>query len=110
MAIRLQNTTNTAELLRDILLHTQEGNRVMWLEEPTRGDPKMQAVRVRLSRLRADRKRKGKKMKHFTLHHSVHRHTEGGKRFDCVVVWRTKSDRHRLIEKLDDLVGHGDEL
>jgi nucleoside-triphosphatase THEP1 len=111
MTIRLScDVDDTKELMVAILRTCAAGHRVMFLDEASRGGPKMQAVRVRLSRLRKAHRDSGKKQKHFSLHHSIHPHTEGGKRHDCVVVWMTRSERHRMTETLEDLVGHSNEI
>jgi hypothetical protein len=111
MTIRLTcNVDNTPTLLRDILLHTMQGNRVMFLCESGRGNATIQRARVMLSRKRKELERQARKRGHFNLHSTIHPHTEGGKRFDAVVVWRTQSERHRLIESIEDMIGSGAEL
>lgn len=111
MTTRLDcDVTDTRVLLQAILRGTRDGARVMFLDSAGCGAAKMQAVRVRLSRTRNELKRKGKKLQHFNMHLTIHPHTEEGKRYDCVVVWRTKNRRHEMLESLEDLVGHGDEL
>jgi hypothetical protein len=116
MTIRVHNGpgVKSNELLVNILknLHSEEParQRVMFLESPGCGDKKMQALRVMLSRSRNSVKNQGRKRRYFSLHHSVHKHTEDGKRFDMVVVWKSVSNRHKMIESLEDLVGNGDVL
>ena len=111
MAIRLTcDVNNTKELLAAILTELNADNRVMFLCEPGCGGPTIQRARVALSRIRNSIKNRGRKRKHFQMHHSIHRHTEGGKRFDAVVVWKTKTLRNAMSETLEDLVGHGDSL
>lgn len=44
------------------------------------------------------------------LHHTTHPHTEDGKRYDMVVVWKSQQQMHQMLETLEDLVGHGEQL
>ena len=111
MTIRLTcDVMDTKALLGDIMRHTYAGEQVMFLCEPSLGVRRMQAARVMLSRVRNSLKNKGRKRKYFGLHHSIFPWTEGGKRFDCVVVWAHKNERHQMTEMLEDMLGTGESL
>lgn len=113
MTIRLTDIDidNTELLLGTILMHIEQDSHVMFLTPPSRATAVMQRLRVKLSRVRRKLELEGRPRKHFTMHHTIHRHTElDGTRHDCVVVWRTKSQRHRIVESLEDMVGHGSVL
>lgn len=109
MTVRLTQTdvNDTEQLLGAILTEFKRGNRVQFLCDPSMGKPIMQRVRVKLSRVRTALKQQGKPMQHYTLHHTIHNETHAGKRYDAVVVWHTKSIRHSMTERLEDMVGHG---
>jgi hypothetical protein len=111
MTIRLDcNIDDTAALLKSIMQNILVDKRVMFLCEPGMGVRRIQAARVMLSRTRAKLKRKGKKIRYFGMHHHIMPWTENAKRYDCVVVWGSKSQRHQIMETLEDMIGNGDSL
>ena len=111
MTIRLDvNVDSTQELLGAILQQLNKGERAMFLVPPGMSEPILQRVRVKLSRIRNGIRQRGGKIRHFILRSSVHPHTEGGKRFDCVVVWRDQLESQRALEILEDMVGHGQSI
>lgn len=112
MTIKLTDVdiSNTELLLGNILIHTNADQRVQFTCEPGTGDKVIQRCRVKLSRVRESLKARGKSPRHFKLHHVVYPYTEAGKRFDCVVVWRSRNNGHRIAESIEALVGHGDTI
>lgn len=103
------NINDTTILLGEILTETLT-NRIMFLTAPGEARNVIQRCRVMLSRVRKRLKQDGRRRKHFTLNHTIHPHTEHGKRYDCLVVWRSTHIVHSMSETLEDLVGHGKEL
>lgn len=113
MTISLTDTdiNDTKALLGAILTHVNADQQVQFLCDPGMGNAVMQRVRVMLSRVRASLAEKGRPKKHFKLHHSVYPYTtKDGKRFDCVVVWKSKNLRHSITESLEAMVGHGNAI
>lgn len=100
----------TEDLVVQILSAWENGERVMFLVTPGYGYKVMQRIRVKVSRIRNKQRREGKKQMHFTIHHTAHPHTEKGLRYEAIVTWRTQTDEHRMIEKFEDLIGHGGQI
>jgi hypothetical protein len=98
----------TERLLEQILLPilTQEA-RVRFLCDAGDGNNVAARVRVMLSRKRKQLQAKGKKLNHFRLHSSIHTETHGGKRFDCLIMWRTVNENHIMTQELEDLLSNG---
>lgn len=100
-----EQTAKTTRLLAAILVECKKGNRVQFLCPPSLGDAVVQRLRVALSRSRKRNEAKGRKLDLFTMHDSVYPFTdENGKRHDCVVIWTNKTETHRDLELLDDLL------
>lgn len=100
-----EQTRKTTLLLTEILIECKKGNRVQFLCDPGLGDAVVQRLRVALSRSRKRNEAKGKKIDLFTMHDSVYRYTDiNGKRHDCVTIWTNKTETHRDLELLDDLL------
>lgn len=89
--------------MAQIMPSIKGGERVMFLVEPGVGLPMVQRIRVTMSRARKKLKRQGKRMIHFTLHHSVHPHTEAGKRYDAIILWSSRSESHEINELIEDI-------
>lgn len=98
----------TKLLMAQIMPHIKAGERVMFLVEPSCGQPMVQRIRVAMSRARKTLRRQGKKMIHFTLHHSVHPHTENGKRHDCIILWSSRNESHAINELLEEVFINGE--
>ena len=95
----------TTPLLIEVLRHCKEGNQVQFLTDPGVGNAVVQRLRVALSRSRKRNAAKGKKLDLFTMHDSVYPYTDlSGKRHDCVVIFTNKTEQHRNLEMLDDLM------
>jgi hypothetical protein len=100
------NVYATRELLQTILSEVLCDERIMFLCDSGRGVAVVQKTRVMLSRLRDQLKRERKPLRRFTLHSTIHAHTDtSGKRHDCIVMWATRGENHQLGEALDDLLG-----
>jgi hypothetical protein len=100
-----EHTRKTTPLLVEVLRLTKQGEQVQFLCDPGVGEKVVQRMRVTLSRSRVRNRQKGRKIDLFTLHHCVYPFTDShGKRHDCVVMWTSKSDTHRDLELLDDLM------
>lgn len=111
MTIRLNcGTESTERLLTEVLRHLNQDERVMFLTDAGCGAKVEQRLRVKLSRIRQKLIEQGRMRKHFRLSCSIHPHTEGGLRYDCVVMWRFQNETHKAIEMLEDLVGHGQSI
>lgn len=109
-SIRIDNPRldHTEKLLEQVLIPIlQQEARVRFLCLPSEGEPIVQRLRVMISRKRKSMESKGKKAKRFRLHSSIHSETHEGKRFDCVVLWKSVSELHVLTEELEDLLQHG---
>lgn len=103
--IDTQETPDTRTLMATVLMKADGGERVQFLVPASTGNAVAQRMRVALSRSRTRNRLRGKKIKQFTLHHSVYPWTDaGGKRFDCVVMWIEKTIHHRKNELLEDLL------
>lgn len=100
---------HTETLLEQILLPilTQDGARVRFLCEAGEGEAVAQRVRVMLSRKRKMLEQQKRKVKRFRLHSSIHSETHEGKRFDCVIMWRSVNETHLMTETLEDLLSNG---
>lgn len=95
----------TTPLLIEVLRHCKNGNQVQFLTDPGMGDAVVQRLRVALSRSRKRNVGNGKKVDLFTMHDSVYPYTDrAGKRHDCVVIYTSKTEQHRNLELLDDLM------
>lgn len=104
MAIWLENAESkkSSDVMAEVLYLGRTGERVKFLVRAGDGHPMVQRMRVALSRSRKKNLRKGNQIEEFTLHHTVHPYTEGGKRFDCVVMWKEKRRHHVIRELLAD--------
>lgn len=101
---RFDNLPNTTKaLMAEIMPHVKAGERVMFLVTAGDGQPMVQRIRVMMSRARKKLRRRGKKMVHFTLHHSVHPHTENGIRHDAIILWSSRSESHEVNELLEEI-------
>jgi len=100
---------HTETLLEQILLPilTQDGARVRFLCDSGEGEAVAQRVRVMLSRKRKMLEQQQRKVKRFRLHSSIHSETHEGKRFDCVIMWRSVNETHLMTETLEDLLSNG---
>lgn len=98
----------TEKLLEQILVPilTQEA-RVRFLCPSGEGENVAARIRVMLSRQRKKLQSRGKRIKHFRLHSTIHTETHEGRRFDCLIMWRTVNDSHVLAQELEDLLSHG---
>lgn len=103
--IRLDNLPldKTKALMAQVMPHVKLGHRVMFLTHDGDGLAMVARIRVMMSRARKKMKRQGKKMVHFSLHHSVNPWTENGKRHDCVILWSSRSDSHKINELLEEV-------
>lgn len=97
----------TETLLVQVLTPILADTRVRFLCESGEGEAVAQRLRVMLSRLRKKLEANGKKQKKFRLHSSVHTETHEGKRYDCVVMWRSVNEIHVMSQELEDLLGNG---
>jgi hypothetical protein len=98
----------TETLLEQILLPIlKEEARVRFLCDAGDGENVCSRIRVMLSRKRQKLKAAGHKVRYFRLHSSIHPETYGGKRFDCIVMWRTVNESHIMTQELEDLMSHG---
>jgi hypothetical protein len=106
MAIRLTDTDklNTQQLLAAILIQVREDKRVSFLCAAGNGGAVMQRIRVALSRVRKTMEEDAIPIGMFTLRNSIHPETHESRRYDCVVVWRERNDRHETLESLEDLL------
>lgn len=104
ITIDTSQTHKTTELLATVLIHAKQGHRVQFLCDARSGPAVVQRLRVALSRSRGRHLARGKKIDEFTLCHSIHPHTENGKRYDAVVMWVVKTHHHMQRELLDDLL------
>lgn len=99
---------DTEKLLGAILIQINLDHHVQFLTPPGRGEAVIQRCRVMLSRVRGRLKEAGRPAKHYKLHHSTYPYSDRtGMRHDCVVVWKSKNQRHNIIESLEQMVGHG---
>ena len=99
---------HTEKLLEQILvpLIKQEA-RVRFLCPASEGAAVAQRIRVMISRNRKKLIAKGKKPRRFRLHSAIYPHTEGGIRFDCVIMWQSVNDVHMMTQDLEDLLTNG---
>ena len=98
----------TQKLLGTILTYLNDDKRVMFYTSPGRGAATVQCLRVMLSRVRVKLKNKGIRRKHFKLHADVTPHTMlDGTRRDGIVMWRSRSGDHEVLETLEDLLSNG---
>lgn len=100
----ISTTPKTQDLTASVLSLCKQGNRVQFLTAAGVGSATVQRMRVALSRARAKNRAAGRPIDEFTWHHNIYPYTEGGRRFDCVVMWIERSLHHRKREILDDLV------
>lgn len=110
MTVRIEepNIYHTETLLGQVLAPlVRDDSRVMFLCDPSTGKDIVQRLRVMISRKRKELGARGKKARRFRLHSSIHPETHGGKRFDCVVMWKSVNDIHRMSEDLEDMLSNG---
>lgn len=109
-AIRIEQPAldKTEKLLEQILLPIlKDDARVRFLCAPNEGLNVCARVRVMLSRKRKGLQAKNKKLVYFRLHSTIHPETHDGKRYDCVVMWRSVNENHVMLQELEDLMTHG---
>lgn len=96
---------HTEKLLEQILVPLiKEEARVRFLCPASEGAAVAQRIRVMLSRKRKHLQGRGKKPRRFRLHSHIYPHTEGGIRFDCVVMWQSINDIHMMTQDLEDML------
>lgn len=95
---------NTRELLQRLLPLIGRGERVMFLVPRGEAGKIESRIRVAISRARQNMRNRGKKLKHFTLRCTTHKHTEDGKIYDAVVMWREVERFHEMREMLEDVL------
>ena len=108
--VRIDNPalTQTKMLLEQVLLPVvRDEARVRFLCEPGSGEAVAQRLRVMLSRRRKELTRKGQKLRYFRLHSTIHPETHMGRRFDCVVMWKSVSETHIMTQELEDILRNG---
>lgn len=95
----------TEQLLEQILFPIlKENARVRFLCPPGEGGPIAQRVRVMLSRKRKALEQKNRKPQRFRLHSSIHTETHEGRRYDCLIMWRSVSELHLMTQDLEDVL------
>jgi hypothetical protein len=99
------NIYNTEDILKEAMPWMNQEQRVQFLVPAGKGEAWIQRIRVKISRVRNHMKKRGKKYRYFNLRSSVHPHTEGGIRYDCVILWTTQNAAHEGIELLEGLFG-----
>lgn len=110
MTVRLTepNIYNTETLLGQVLAPlVREDSRVMFLCDPSSGPAVVQRLRVMISRKRRELEKRGKNIRRFRLHCSIHPETHDGKRYDCVVMWKSVNEVHLMSEDLEDMLSNG---
>lgn len=108
-ALRIEvDVTNTEILLGTILQNFRAGNlRVSFLTPPSQGPATLARIRSALSRVRKRNTAKGRLNEKFLIQSCVYPYTNlEGKRHDCVIVWKKKTDRHLMSERFEDVLGH----
>jgi hypothetical protein len=95
----------TEKLLEQILLPILHSNaRVRFLCPPSEGSAIAQRLRVMLSRKRRALESRGKRPQRFRLHSSIHTETHEGRRYDCLIMWRSVSELHLMTQDLEDVL------
>lgn len=110
MLVTIENaeTLPTRKLLEAVLENLNEDKRVRFFVTRGKGGPTVQCLRVMLSRVRKKLEAKGIRRKHFRLHSEVFPSTElTGARRDCVILTRSRTDDHELLETLEDMISNG---
>lgn len=110
MAIRINpNLARTEELVTEILrvALSADNPRVAFLCPAGESEAILGRIRVYISRSRKQLQQKGKRVKQFKLRSTVHPETHGGKRHDCVVLWRQTSEVNQMTEMLEDILSNG---
>lgn len=98
----------TETLLEQILLPILKADaRVRFLCDAGTGEAVAQRLRVMLSRRRKALEAQGKKVRRFRLHSTIHNETHVGKRFDCVVMWKSVNEIHLMTQELEDILSNG---
>lgn len=103
----------TEQLLEQILIPILRNDaRVRFLCPSGEGGAIAQRLRVMLSRKRRALEQKGRKPQRFRLHSSIHTETHEGRRYDCLIMWRSVSELHLMTQDLEDVltgktVAHG---
>ena len=109
MTLRLNDVPihDTDQLVQAVLRPAKAGQRVMILVESGTANKVMARIRVKVSRKRKELKRKKRPIAHFRIHNTTHPHTEGGKRYDALVIWVSRSESDEINELLEDTLRHG---
>lgn len=109
MAIRISNPPldDTTKLVEVIMTNAADNNRVLFLVPAGQAGNVLARIRTMISRKRKALEQRGKKIKRFTLNSTVHRETHEGIRYDAIIMWRTVSDSHIMMETLEDLLSNG---
>lgn len=103
----------TEQLLEQILIPIlRKDARVRFLCPSGEGGAIAQRLRVMLSRKRRALEQKNRKPQRFRLHSSIHTETHEGRRYDCLIMWRSVSELHLMTQDLEDVltgktVAHG---
>lgn len=95
----------TEVLLEQILMPIlKQDARVRFLCPASEGAAIAQRLRVMLSRKRRALEHKGRKPQRFRLHSSIHSETHEGRRYDCLIMWRSVSELHLMTQDLEDVL------
>lgn len=111
MAIRIEDPQldNTRALLNQVFSVVKQDQRAMFICPRGEGAAIVQRLRMGVSRARKKLERYRVRQQHFKLHHSIVPWTEvvdgfPGKRFDCVIIWRSRGIRHVMMEELEAML------
>jgi len=95
----------TERLLEQILLPIlKDDARVRFFCPIGEAEAIAQRLRVMLSRKRKALEAQNKKPKRFKLHSTIHRETHEGQRVDCLIMWQSVSELHRMTQDLEDIL------
>lgn len=87
---------DTQQTTEQILTHTMQGKRVRMLVPHGRSRQVVQRIRTKLTRVRAKLRLAGKVPQQFRLNQTTHPETHAGVRFDCIIFWIERNDRHDI--------------
>lgn len=96
----------TVKLLEEVMMAFNAGNRATFLWPAGEGERIVQRIRVELSRIRRKMDRKNKPYQQFNLRDRIcpHTHPRTGIRFDCIVLEKVVTDRHKTIELIERML------
>lgn len=94
---------NTTQIVEMVLTHALQGKRVRMLVPAGQARKICQRVRTLVTRVRDRVRAQGKSPQLFKLLSTIHPETHSGVRFDCIIWYVERNNRHKLQHLLESM-------